>query len=348
MKRYFFILLLLSTTFPVFSQENTLIVFYNVENLFDIYDDPAIDDQEFLPGARIAWTHDRYDQKLANLAKVISSMKEEGIPSVIGLCEIENRKVLDDLVHQPLMKKGKYQVVHYDSPDERGIDVALIYRKQDFTVFRSAAIPVNLNPEFEDKTRDILYVCGAFKSAPQDTVHLFVNHWPSRSEGKAESEPKRAIAATTLRSAVDSLFALNKDARIILITPMQRVDFVYINNFENNAWGSYKDKNGQSLAAFAEAIKAIGKLEKFDVVDLYNAPELKTETLVKFKRLKDPQTGEYKNYPFPQFTEIPFNPKTDEYPYPTDAIDMTYDGLHPSDKGYRIIADMLIDILKAY
>jgi len=152
----------------------------------------------------------------------------------------------------------------------------------------------------------------------------------------------------SFRIIINKLRDLNKDARIILVAPMQRVDFVYIANYENNAWGSYKDKNGQSLGEIAKAVSTIAKLEKFDLVDLYNAPALKIENLVKFKRLKNPETGEYKNYPYPDFIDIPFNPKTDEYPYPVDAIEMTYDGLHPSDKGNQIIAEMLADILKKY
>jgi lysophospholipase L1-like esterase len=189
-------------------------------------------------------------------------------------------------------------------------------------------------------------------SADIYSVFLGTNDWwqgrPVGTLSDYQNNTGNNTVYGSFRIIINKLKSLNKNARIILITPMQRVDFVYINNFENNAFGSYKEKNGQSLAAFAEAIKAIGKLEKFDVVDLYNAPGLKIENLVKFKRLKDPQTGEYKNYPFPQFTDIPFNPQTDEYPYPVDAIHMTYDGLHPSDKGYRIIADMLTDIIKKY
>ena len=129
---------------------------------------------------------------------------------------------------------------------------------------------------------------------------------------------------------------------------MQRVDFVYIANMKNNAYGSYKEKNGQSLAQFAEAIIAIGKLENFKVVDLYNKSGITLNNMVKYKRLKDPQTGVYKNYTYPAYTNIPFNPGTDEYPYPVDAIGMTFDGLHPSDKGNEKIANMLVKIMKHY
>ncbi|QNF33959.1 SGNH/GDSL hydrolase family protein [Adhaeribacter swui] len=148
------------------------------------------------------------------------------------------------------------------------------------------------------------------------------------------------------RIIIDKLRSLNKKAPIILITPMQRVDFVYIGNLQNNAYGSYKDKNGQSLAAFAEAIHVIGNHEKLPVVDLYNDSGMTLDNLVKFKRLKDPTTGQYKNYPYPSFIDVPFNPETDEYPYPPEAIDMTYDGLHPSDKGYQVIAPMVAEAMK--
>lgn len=148
------------------------------------------------------------------------------------------------------------------------------------------------------------------------------------------------------RIIIDKLRSLNKRVKIVLITPMQRVDFVYIANFKNNAYGSYKEKDGQSLALFAGAVIRIARHEKVSVVDLYSKSGMTLETLVKFKRLKDPATGTYKNYPYPEYTTIPFNPETDEYPYPVEAIDMTYDGLHPSDKGYVVIANMLLNAFR--
>jgi len=150
------------------------------------------------------------------------------------------------------------------------------------------------------------------------------------------------------RIIVNKLRSLNSNAKIILITPMQRVDFVYLADMKNNAYGSYKDKNGQSLSRFADAINAIGKYEHFQVVDLYNKSGMTLGKLVKYKRLKDPQTGKYRNYSYPAFINIPFNPETDEYPYPSEAIGFTYDGLHPSDRGYAIIANMLVEIMKKY
>lgn len=153
----------------------------------------------------------------------------------------------------------------------------------------------------------------------------------------------------SFRIIIDKLHSLNKDAKIVLLTPMQRTDFVYINDMKNSAYGSYKEKNGQSLKQFADAIRAIAKHEGFNLVDLYNKPEMKLRNLVKYKRLKDPNTkGAYRNYSYPEYIGIPFNPETDEYPYPVDAIDITYDGLHPSDKGYEIIAGMLVKIMKKF
>ncbi len=143
------------------------------------------------------------------------------------------------------------------------------------------------------------------------------------------------------RIIVDKLRTLNKKAKIILITPMQRGDFVYLGDMTNNAYGSYRDKNGQTLKAVAMAIKDIANRENLAVVDVYHDSGIVVGNVVAFKRLKDPATGKYRNYNYPEYTKIPFNPKTDEYPYPKDAIDMTYDGLHPSDKAYKIIASMI-------
>ena len=119
-----------------------------------------------------------------------------------------------------------------------------------------------------------------------------------------------------------------------------------MNDAHNNAYGSYKPKNNQTLAQFAEAISTIGKFEKISIVDLYNKSGITQQNIIKYKRLKDPSTGAYKNYVYPDFINIPFNPDTDEYPYPADAINMTYDGLHPSDKGYEVITNMLLKAMR--
>ena len=184
------------------------------------------------------------------------------------------------------------------------------------------------------------------------SVFLGTNDWwAGRPLGMIADYKKNAGDNTiygSFRIIINKLRSLNKDAKIILITPMQRLDFVYVNDMRNNAWGSYKAKNGQMLSQIADAVIAIAKYEHFDVVDLYYKSGMNYTNLVYYKRLKDPKTGVYKNYVYPDFIDIPFNPATDEYPYPAGAINMTFDGLHPSDKGFGIIAKMLVKIMKNY
>jgi lysophospholipase L1-like esterase len=152
----------------------------------------------------------------------------------------------------------------------------------------------------------------------------------------------------SFRIIVNKLRSLNPYAHIVLITPMQRADFVYLLDPKNTAYGSYKAKNDQYLEAFANAIDSIGRFEQIPVVDLYHLRQLHIKKLVKFKRLKNPQTGAYTNYPYPAFTHIPFTPVADDYPYPVEAVNMTYDGLHPSDKGYAQISQWLVKVLKKF
>jgi lysophospholipase L1-like esterase len=181
------------------------------------------------------------------------------------------------------------------------------------------------------------------------TVFLGTNDWwqgrPLGTLTDYQSNTGNETVYGSFRIIINKLRQLNRRAKIILITPLQRSDFVYINGAKNNAWGSYRDKNGQSLAAFAQAIVKIGKSEKIDVVDLYNRSGITQKNLVNFKRLKDPKTGQYKNFKYPSFRDVPFDPTNDEYPYPADAVNMTYDGLHPSDKGYEVIAKMLMKFM---
>jgi lysophospholipase L1-like esterase len=148
------------------------------------------------------------------------------------------------------------------------------------------------------------------------------------------------------RIIINKIRILNPNAKIILITPMQRADFVYLFDAHNNAYGSYKSKNGQELAQFADAVKAIGSYEHFSVIDLFYKSGMTVKNAVKFKRLKDSVTGKYNNIKYPKYTRLPFHPGIDQYPYPPDAIEYTYDGLHPSDKGHRVIADMIIKVFK--
>jgi len=183
------------------------------------------------------------------------------------------------------------------------------------------------------------------KKADVYTVFLGTNDWwqgkPLGTLADYQQNKGSSTVYGAFRIITNKLKQLNKKAKIILITPMQRGDFVYINNFKNNAYGSYKEKNGQTLEQFANAILEIGRLEKIPVVDLYHDKNLTLENMVHFKRVKNPSTGLYQDYTYPEYTSIPFDPETDAYPYPEEAVNMTYDGLHPSDEGYEIIARKL-------
>lgn len=150
------------------------------------------------------------------------------------------------------------------------------------------------------------------------------------------------------RTIINKIRSLNGNAIIILISPSQRTDFVDVNNYANNIYGCYKAKNGHYLSEYAEIPINIAKAENFEMADVYNKSGITIKNAVKYRRLKDPKTGEYKNYKYPDYIGIPYNSVTDEYPYPLDAIGMTFDGLHPSNKGYASIAKMLVKVMKKY
>ena len=181
------------------------------------------------------------------------------------------------------------------------------------------------------------------------TIFLGTNDWwqgrPLGTLNDYKNDSGNATVYGSFRIIVNKLHSLSKEAKIILITPMQRSDFVYLFDANNNAWGSYKDRKEQSLSSFATAIDSIASYEGIDVIDLYHNSKMVVSKLIKYKRLKDTATGEYKNYPYPAYTSIAFHPK-DEYPYPTNAVGYTYDGLHPSDKGNEVIAKKIVRLLK--
>ncbi|PIF05390.1 MAG: endonuclease [Draconibacterium sp.] len=201
------------------SNDKTLTVaFYNTENLFDIFDDKHTDDKEFTPDGRNNWTIDRYTKKIDDIAKVLSNINKRELPEIIGLCEIENKKVLDDLVHSKYLKAGNYRIVHYDSRDNRGIDCALIFRPDEFNLKKSTALLVPFPEEPGFVSRDILYVTGETNNG--ETLHIFVNHWPSRNKGVKNTELRRVQAARFLKSKVDKILRKNSSAEIIIMGDM--------------------------------------------------------------------------------------------------------------------------------
>jgi endonuclease/exonuclease/phosphatase family metal-dependent hydrolase len=186
--------------------------FYNLENLFDTIDDPKIIDEEFLPTSANQWGTKRYRNKLKNMAQVIAALnKNEGV-DLLGVCEVENKLVLEDLLKTDKLKSKSYGIVHYDSPDARGIDVALFYDDKKFKLIASKPLKVNYN-EKNFATRDILWSTLLYG---KDTLHVFVNHWPSRRGGAETSEPKRIAAAQTLKTYLTPLLS-NPTVRIVLI-----------------------------------------------------------------------------------------------------------------------------------
>jgi predicted extracellular nuclease len=195
--------------------EKIRLAFYNVENLFDTINDPLTADDEFTPGGVKSWNFGRYLDKLDHIYKTITAIGEWDPPAVVGFCEVENRSVLYDLVAKTPFIKNGYEIIHQDSPDKRGIDVGLIYHPKLFKPISFRAIRVDITKDSSSTTRDILYVTG--KIFKTDTVHIFINHWPSRSGGQAKSEPRRIIAAETLRYHVDSIFKLNPHANIVIM-----------------------------------------------------------------------------------------------------------------------------------
>jgi len=191
------------------------IAFYNVENLFDIYNDSLKRDDEFTPDGDRNWNNNRFYKKLNNIYKVIIGIGEWNPPVIVGLCEVENRFVLNKLVYQTPLKTFDYKIIHEESPDRRGIDVALIYRSSGFTPIEHKTIGIRFPFDTASRTRDILYVKGVLSG--KDTVHIFVNHWPSRYGGYLVTKPKREFVATVLRKQLDSLFVSDINSNIIIM-----------------------------------------------------------------------------------------------------------------------------------
>ena len=228
--------------------------FYNVENLFDIKNDTLVNDDERTPDGKYKWTHERYQKKLENISKVLSKIGAnitETSPDIIGLCEVENSAVLEDLIKHPLLENKDYGVIHYNSPDERGIDVAMIYKKAAFipSSFKSHRLLLFNEDGYRDYTRDQLVVNGLLDN---EEFYFIVNHWPSRSGGEARSKPFRRKAAELNKRIIDSIQQLDANAKII-------------------SMGDYNDDPID--ASFNKVLKTKGKLRKLDSVSLFNPME---------------------------------------------------------------------------
>ena len=195
--------------------DSLMVAFYNVENLFHPSDDSLTRDDDFTPEGLYHWSYKKYYKKIANVAKVLLAMGGGSPPALVGLAEIENEQVLSDLCYRSPLRAYGYRYVHHDSPDRRGVDVALLYRDSVVTILREHKVPVVFPFEPQTRNRDLLYAlvrlpCG-------DSLHLVVNHWTSRYGGYAATIPKRNYYADVARQLVDSVLYINPFANVLLL-----------------------------------------------------------------------------------------------------------------------------------
>jgi endonuclease/exonuclease/phosphatase family metal-dependent hydrolase len=229
------------------SKDTRSIVFWNVENLFDTFNDPNTNDDEYLTTGSKQWNEEKYRKKIGDISKVIASVNENELPSIIGLAEVENKKVLEDIAASQKLRKGKYGIIHYESKDPNGLDVALLYRKDEIDIIDSKAIPIVSAFDTQNVSRDILYVRCKIKG---DTIfHFFINHWPSRIPDEQVSEIKRITAAITLRKEVDNILNFDNRAHIIIM-------------------GDFNDE--PTNKSLLQILNASNKRKNVDYRDLYN------------------------------------------------------------------------------
>lgn len=230
------------------AQEPYKILFWNLENLFDTVDDPNIRDEEFTPKGAKAWDEARYQLKLEHIARVLTDVaaSDQIYPAVIGFAEVENRTVLEDMTALQDLAQHAYRIVHYDSPDPRGIDVALIYRPDQFQFEGSCAVKADVPQLPKFRTRDILTVWGAINAEP---FYFMVVHWPSRRGGKEASELKRMALGRQMRRLADSVRLQNPQTKIV-------------------AMGDFNDDPIDS--SMEEALGAKGDIKRVAVGDLFN------------------------------------------------------------------------------
>lgn len=224
--------------------------FYNLENLFDTVNNVELFlSEEFTPESEKQWTSERYNEKLTHMAEVISKIGIDVTPdgvALLGVSEIENRGVLEDLVKMPSIADRNYQIVHYDSPDRRGVDVGLLYQPKYFEVVNSASHRLTMPSDSSFRTRDQLVVSGLLNG---EMIHILVNHWPSRSGGEKRSRPKRNAAGQLSRHIVDSLLNIDPEAKILVTGDLN------------------DDPVNPSVAEF---LRAKGKVKELESGDLYN------------------------------------------------------------------------------
>ena len=208
---------LLGFVYPnaIAQRDPLMVAFYNVENLFHPSDDSLTRDDDFTPEGLYHWSYKKYYKKIANVAKVLIAMGEGSPPALVGLAEIENERVLKDLCYRSPLRAYGYRYVHHDSPDRRGVDVALLYRDSLTVILREHKVPVVFPFEPQTRNRDLLYALVRFPCG--DSLHILVNHWTSRFGGYAATIPKRNYYADVARRVVDSVLSDNPASNILLM-----------------------------------------------------------------------------------------------------------------------------------
>ncbi len=226
----------------LFPQTSVQIISYNVENLFHPSSDSLHNDYDFTPEGNHHWTFARYREKLAHIGQVVANIGGWNTPALIGLEEIENEQCLIDLCRWGVLSNYKYQYLHHDSPDERGIDCALLYQPKQFKLLAHTFLPV---PTDNRPTRDIVYACGQLHN--NDTLHIFLCHFPSQRGGTTATNSRRAIAQATLQTALDSLLQTQPTAKIVVMGDFNMApaeQFAPLHNlmldFEAQGKGTYK------------------------------------------------------------------------------------------------------------
>ena len=205
-------------SFSSLSQEisnEVTILFYNVENLFDIIDNPQTEDDNYTPRGDLHWTTSKLNNKLLNISKVVLSAAGYNVPDIFALCEVENRYVLDKLLEKTPLKTVPYKIIHKESPDHRGTEIAFFYHAEHFYPLEYEYFPLKSKNDEIIKTREILYVSGILNEL--DTLHFFVNHWPSRYSGILETKTERNIAATLLHKKIDELNKKYNSPKIVIL-----------------------------------------------------------------------------------------------------------------------------------
>lgn len=270
------------------------VAFYNLENLFDTEDGPN-NDAEFLPNGSRQWTEKRYKKKLHNLAYAISRIANDG-PDILGVAEIENRKVLEDLIAQAELKEKGYDIVHFESPDYRGIDCALIYKPNVFKLTNAVPHAVNIPGEPDVKTRDVVEATGEIFGEP---ISFLVGHWPSRSGGEEISKARRMAAALVMRRVTDSLENSNPNMKVIMMGDFNDDPTSESLKKGLNSVGKVEDMKGNTLFNTMEALykNGYGSYAYRDVWNLLDNivvnKNLIDDSHNTLSVVKDPESGYY-------------------------------------------------------